>query len=190
MILLSAHKDIVMHNYRFDFDKGKYIGLLDNAVGMMVVNGLFMSESNICLLESQGQLKVFFGDSEEWGTITGMPVLKKEDIALVVDVCGGGEYKNVDIALENISGFSKKEVGTLKENLEWEGFKIKTKFYTGKPEEEDEAWYWKKEGNKVITFIIPIELGKGGWHIPDCEISIAKVVKSIQILKRTINYLL
>lgn len=191
MILLSAHRDTIRSHYRLDYENGKYIGLLDNAIGVLVVNGLFISEPVLCGLERAGRIKVCFGDSEEWGTITEMPKLKKDDIVLVVDVCCGKQYDNIDISLENISGFNKKKVNELKENLEWEGFRIKTKMFDGNPEDEDEAFFWNRIGQRVISFIIPIKCqGKTGWHIDNCTISIENVVKSQQILKRLINYLL
>ena len=187
-ILLSAHKDVVFHPYKFSYNKGVFTGLLDNAIGVLVVNSLFIEDPNLALLEKEGELEVFFGDSEEWGTITEMPKLEKNDIAIVVDVASGSQYKGVDISLENISGFTKPFIKEKKDCLEWEGFKLKTKFYNGNKDDEDEGWYWKKQGNKVISFIIPIE-GES-WHQDNCTISIEKVVKAKQILKRLLNYLL
>lgn len=188
MILLSAHKDVVFYPYIFSYNEGIYRGLLDNTIGMLVINSLLIEEPNLSLLEKENKLGLFFGDSEEWGTITEMPKLEKNDIVIVVDVAIGSPYKGVDISLENISGFSKPFIKDKKECLEWEGFKIKTKFYDGNKDAEDEAWYWKKQGNKVISFIIPIE-GES-WHMDNCTITIEKVVKAKQILKRLLNYLL
>lgn len=192
MILISAHKDTVMNHYRFSYEKGVYTGLLDNSIGVLVSNLLLYDDPNISLLEMKGDVKFYFGSSEEWGTITDTPKLSKDDIALVVDVASGNQYKNVDVSLENISGFKKEEVDDLKECLEWEGFKIKSKMFDGNPDDEDEGWHWKEKGIKVISFIIPIEAGNKntGWHVDDCKVSYANVVKAKQILKRTINYLL
>jgi hypothetical protein len=192
MILLSAHKDKVMNPYRLEYSSGYFVGLLDNYIGMLVVNTLMIEEPIIQLLEKKGELGIHFGDSEEWGTVTKMPKLDKDDIALCVDVASGPQYKNVDISLENISGFTKKEITDLKESLEWEGFRITTKVYDGNPDDEDEGWYWKEHGIKAISFIIPISNGKSntGWHVDDCLVSIEKVTLSRRILKRTINYLL
>ena len=188
MILLSAHKDTVFYPYKLSYNKGIFKGLLDNTIGVLVVNSLLMEEPNLAFLEKKGELGLFFGDSEEWGTITEMPKLEKNDIVIVVDVASGSQYKGVDISLENISGFTKSFIKEKKECLEWEGFKIKTKFYDGNKDDEDEAWFWKKQGNKVISFIIPIE-GES-WHQDNCTITIEKVVKSKQILKRLLNYIL
>jgi hypothetical protein len=192
MILISAHKDLVRHIYRFDYSNGKITGLLDNAIGVLVVNSLMISEPNLVILEKRKEIQLFFGDSEEWGTITEMPKLGKNDIALVVDVASGPQYKGVDISLENIVGFKKDEIKDIRESLTWEGFKVKTKEFDGNPDDEDEAWYWNRKGAKAISFIIPIENGsKGtGWHVSDCSITIEKVALAQQILKRTINYLL
>jgi hypothetical protein len=192
MILLSAHKDTVRNNFKLCYQGGKYVGLLDNFIGVMIVNSLLIEDPNIVRLEKQGKIGVFFGDSEEWGTITDMPKLRKEDIALVVDVAIGDQYKGLDISLENISGFTKEEITDLRESLIWEGFKVKTKLYDGNKDDEDEAWYWKKKGNKAISFIIPVQAGskETGWHVDDCFIYVENVVIAQQILKRTINYLL
>lgn len=187
-IILSAHKDVVFHPYKLSYDKGVFKGLLDNYIGMLVINSLLIEEPNLSLLEKENKLGLFFGDSEEWGTITEMPKLEKNDIVIVVDVAINKQYNNFDVSLENISGFKKSEIKTLSENLKWEGFKIKTKFYDGNPDDEDEAFYWRKVGNKVISFIIPIE-GES-WHMDNCTVSIEKVVKAKQVLKRLLNYLL
>src|SRR6202521_1397534 len=159
MILISAHKDTVMNHYPIGYDKGVYTGLLDNWIGVLVANLLLFDDPNISVLEKTGKLKFYFGDSEEWGTITTMPKLGKQDIALVVDVAIGNQYRNIDISLENIYGFSRAKIKELKESLEWEGFKVLTKFFDGNPDDEDEAWHWKEQGNKAISFIIPIEAG-------------------------------
>lgn len=188
MILLSAHKDTVFYPFNFSYNNGIFKGLLDNYIGQLVVNSLLIEEPNLALLEKRGELKLFFSDSEEWGTITDMPKLEKNDIVIVVDVASGSQYKKVDISLENISGFTKSFIKEKKECLEWEGFKIKTKLYDGNKDDEDEGWYWKKQGNKVMSFIIPIE-GES-WHQDNCIITIEKVVKAKQILKRLLNYLL
>lgn len=192
MILLSAHIDVVMHPYRFEYSRGHYVGLLDNTIGVMVVNSLILEDPIIQKLEKRGEISVHFGDSEEWGTITGMPKLSKKDIALCVDVAIEDRYKGFDVSLENISGFTKKEITDLKESLEWEGFKVDTRMYDGNPDDEDESWYWKKKGNKTISFIVPIQPGKRetGWHVDDCFIAVEKISIAKRILKRTINYLL
>lgn len=192
MVLLSAHKDTVMNNYLFEYKKGKFIGLLDNAIGMLVCNSLLLEEWNVCALEKMGKVGLFFGDSEEWGTIGELPKLKKEDTVVVVDVASGTHYKGLDFTLENIHGFKPDKITDIKESLEWEGFKLRAKVWDGNPDDEDEAWKWRELGHKAISFIIPVENGSKdtGWHVPDCTITVEKVVRAKQGLKRLINYLL
>jgi hypothetical protein len=192
MILLSAHKDLVMNNYRFEYKDGEYIGLLDNTIGVLVCNSLMLEEPNIVKLEKQKKVSLFFGSGEEWGLHDDFPKLTKKDIVIVVDVCSGNEYKGLDFSLENISGISVNKINTLKENLIWEGFKLRNKKYNGSPDLEDEAYSWHELGIPVLSFIIPIENGskETGWHNDDCTITIEKLSKAKQGLKRTLNYLL
>lgn len=192
MILLSAHKDTVMNSYRLEYSNGGFRGLLDNYIGRLVCDALLVEDPNIRILEKAGKIGYFYGDSEEWGTITDLPPLKKEDIVLVVDVACGIKYKGIDFSLENISGINANKVKELKESLEWEGFSLKTSVWNGDPDDEDEGWRWKELGVKVISFIIPIEPGSKdtGWHVDDCSIDIEVVTKAKQGLKRLINYLL
>ena len=191
MIWLSAHKDVVFHPFKFSYSNAVFTGLLDNFIG--ILTSLVVTEDpNLILIEKRGKIKLHFGDSEEWGTLINMPTLKKEDIVLVIDVASGTQYKNIDVSLENISGFTKEKITELKESLQWEGFKIKTKVYDGNPDDEDEAWYWREKKIPVISFIIPINDGSKdtGWHVDNCTMQVEKLVKSKQILKRLINYLL
>lgn len=192
MILLSAHKDTVMHTYRLSYSKGVYRGLLDNWIGRLVCDSLLLEEPNLALLERKGHLALFYGDSEEWGTITDLPKIAKNDIVIVVDVASGDQYKNIDFSLENIAGFEKNKIKDLKESLEWEAFKPAIKWFDGNPDDEDESWKWGKMGFKVISFIIPIENGSKntGWHVDNCTVTNEKLVKCKQGLKRVINYLL
>lgn len=192
MILLSAHKDVVFHPYNLKYENGKFIGLLDNYIGQLIVNGLFLEEPNLIKFERDGSLKVFFGGGEEWGRQDDFPKITKKDLVIVVDVCSGSQYKGIDFSIECISGVKDKDVKTLKENLEWEGFKMRTKKYDGNPDDEDESYHWVKLGIPVMSFIIPIENGSKdtGWHNDDCTIAIEKVLKCKQGLKRLINYLL
>lgn len=188
-ILLSAHKDKVMNHYRFGYKGGKFEGLLDNAIGMLVCNSLLLDEPNIATLEKKGEVEFFFGSMEEWAMCEDFPKISKEHLVIVVDVACGDQYKGIDFSLENISGIDKKRVTEIKEHLEWEGFKLKTKMFDGNPEDEDESWQWKKLGYKVMSFIIPIEPGSKntGWHVDDCSISIEKLSKAKHGLKRLVN---
>lgn len=190
MILLSAHKDVVFHPYKFEYSNGVFKGLLDNAIGVIMVNSIVSEDQNILNLEKAGKLKLFFGEGEEWGISDDFPALIKKDLVIVVDVCSGSQYKGLDFSLENISGVNPNMSKRLKESLEWEGFKIRVKKYDGNPDDEDEAFAWHKKGIPVISFIVPIEDGSKdtGWHNDDCTITIEKFNKAKQGLKRLINY--
>lgn len=192
MILLSAHKDTVMNDYRFEYKDGVFIGLLDNTIGVFICNSLILEEPNLVKLEKQNKVGFFFGNGEEWGLHDDFPKLTKKDIVIVVDVASGDQYRNIDFSLENISGFTATKIKDIKEHLEWEGLKLKTKKFYGNPDDEDESWQWKELGIPVISFIIPIENGNKdtGWHVGDCTITIEKLNKAKQGLKRLINILL
>lgn len=192
MVLLSAHKDVVMNNYRFEYKNGIYTGLLDNTIGVLVCNSLMLEEPNIVKLEKQKKVGLFFGSGEEWALHDDFPKLTKKDIVIVIDVASGSQYKGLDFSLENISGFNTQKIRDIKEHLEWEGMKLKTKKFDGNPNDEDEAWQWKELGIPVISFIIPIENGNKdtGWHVDDCTITIEKLNKAKHGLKRLINIIL
>lgn len=191
MILLSAHRDTIKNNYRLRYEKGEFIGLLDNWIGVFIVNLLLFDDPNIARLEKDGDLKIFMGDSEEWGTITPLPHLDDKDIVLVIDVETGKKYDKYDFAFVNISGFQKKEIRGLCEHLKWEGFSVLSRFYDGDKNNEDEAWQWRKKGIRVISIVIPCnDAGKTGWHVDNCSISYEKVVICKEAIKRIINYLL
>lgn len=191
MILISAHIDTVFNPYNFSYKNGRYIGLLDNVIGVIVANSL-MEDKNICHLEKNGYVQLFFGKGEEWGLTYDFPKLKKSDLVIVVDVCSGYQYDGLDFYLECIYGLSNDKVMELKDNLTWEGFTLRTKKFDGNPDEEDESYRWKELGIPVISFIIPIDNGSKdtGWHNEDCTITIEKLNKCKQGLKRTLCYLL
>lgn len=192
MILLSAHRDKVKTEYRFEYKNGKFLGLLDNVMGEYLISDLMISDPALRKLEKMGKVGLFFGDSEEWSTITDMPKLTTKDLVIVVDVCSGSQYNGLSFSLENINGIEKNRLKEVKESLEWEGFKFRTKLYDGNPDDEDEAFYWVGKGIPVFSFIIPIEPGSKntGWHVDDCALSIDKLVTAKQGLTRLLNYLL
>lgn len=192
MILLSAHRDTVNNNYNLEFKEGKYAGLLDNFIGRLVVDSLIVEEPNVVELSKSGEIKVFYGKGEEWGLNYDFPKIDQNDIVICVDVASGEQYKEYDFSIENISGFEANEINDLKESLSWEGFKVLVKEFDGNPDDEDEAWVWRRLGHKVISFIIPIHSAseETGWHVDDCSVSIEKVIKCKNGLRRTINYLL
>ena len=189
MILLSSHKDTVKHDYALSYEKGVHMGLLDNFIGILVSYLTIYDDKSLIELEKQGKIRIWHGDGEEFGLLRDYPKMTKKDLVVVVDVADGPVYKNVDISLENISGISDKQIKEWKESLEWEGFKVLTKKYTGKPDDEDEAWKWRELGIPVLSFIIPINCGKEyQWHTDNCEISSEGVLKARQILKRFLCY--
>lgn len=192
MILLSAHRDKIKSEYRFEYKNGRFIGLLDNAIGEYLISDLMISDPALRKLEKMSKVGLFFGDSEEWSTITDMPKLSIKDLVIVVDVCSGSQYNGLSFSLENISGIEKGHLKEVKESLEWEGFKFRTKLYDGNSDDEDEAFYWVGKGIPVFSFIIPIEPGSKntGWHVDDCTLSIDKLVTAKQGLTRLLNYLL
>lgn len=191
MILLSAHKDTVFNNYKLSFDKGVYRGLLDNFIGVLVANMTVLEEPNLLHLVKENKLSVLFSGAEEWGLTYDFPMLRPKDLVIVVDVCAGKQYKGMDFSLENISGFEPSAIKEVKENLEWEGFKLLTKKYTGADIDEDEAFQWVKMGVRVMSFIIPIDAGKNDqWHTENCSITLEAVLKAKHGLTRLINYLL
>ena len=191
MVLLSAHKDVVKHPFKLSFNGDRYVGLLDNWIGMTAVNTLLTTEPAFAIMAARGLLSAFFGDTEEWGTISGMPQMSPSDLVIVVDVCSGPPYRNLDFSLENVWGLKKRRVEDLVDNLRWEGFRLRMTPYTGADEDEDEAFYWVKKKVPVLSFIIPIhENGRRGtgWHSEDCWISLREFKTGVQGLKRLVNY--
>ena len=185
MIWLSSHQDKVMNNIDLSFDRGIMTGLLDNWAGMLVTYLALFDDPNMLILEKEGKLKIWHSMDEEWGNPRGLPEADKEnDIIIVVDVASGPQYEGLDFSLENINGIKTKEI---EENLKWEGFNFSVKPFNGDPKDADEAWVWKEQGYKVMSFIIPIE---GAWHKPNCTINTYQLSRTKQALKRLVNYLL
>lgn len=191
-VLISAHQDKVKNHLDLSFRDGKHTGLLDNWLGILVTYLAFYDDPTFSILEREDKIRIFHSTSEEFGSIGGLPKIKKNDIALVVDVASGKQYEGIDFALENISGFTDEEIQNLKESLEWEGFNVLVKKYNGDPKDEDEAWYWIKKKRKTMSFIIPIDQPTKdiGWHSNACSINSYRVGRAKQGLKRTICYLL
>ena len=191
MILLSAHLDRVIQDYDLAYSKGVYKGLLDNVMGVLLTHLVMFDDQNLIDASKRGGIQVFHGKGEEWGILKNPPKLTKKDLVIVVDVAAGSQYKNKDFSLENIHGLSPDDIEGLKEDLEWQGMKVLVKKFDGNPDDEDEAWEWKKLGIPVISFIIPIEGLDDGWHRVqmDNTVSIEKMLICRQGLKRTINHL-
>lgn len=192
MILLSAHIDKVINDYDLSYSGGVHKGLLDNEMGVILTYLTLYDDQNLLDFEKAGRLKVWHGKGEEWGLLKNAPKLTKKDLVIVVDVACGNQYKNKDFSLENIYGVSDKEIKGLKEDLEWQGMKVKIKKFDGNPNDEDEAWEWKKLGIPVISFIIPIQGKDCGWHRIQMDniVSSEKIKICRQGLKRTINHLI
>ena len=187
MIILSAHRDKVIPEYKFTYKGGKFVGLLDNIIGELVSIGIL---ENPCIqeLEKEGTIQYYFNTGEEFGMLINPPQLTDKDLVIVVDVCSGEQYKDVDVAFENTSNV--KEFDKLVENLQWEGYKISSKSYTGEVDDWDEAFSWVELNIPVFSFIIPIDAPDDNWHGNEGEISIERFNIAKNILTRTISYLI
>jgi hypothetical protein len=189
VILISSHIDRTIQDYKLSYSKGVHTGLLDNFIGVLVSYLALYDDKCLARMEKEGKIQFFHSDCEEWGRTDNFPVLTKSDKIVVVDVASGEQFKGLDFSLENISGFTPAKVKELRESLVWEGFKLRTKTYNGNPDDEDEAWAWKKKGIPVISFIIPIQ---GDWHSikQDNTITYEVVKTATQGLKRLLAYLI
>jgi len=191
MILISSHLDRVIQDFDLSYSHGAHTGLLDNFIGILISYLALYDDPNLQKLEAQGTIKLWHSKGEEWGMLYDHPKLTKKDLVIVVDVaCNPKDYKDIDFSLENISFLSKKRITDLKAFLEWEGFKVKTKIYTGAEDEDDEAWSWRKLGIPCFSFIIPIQSPNSGWHRiqQDSTVSAQTVQVCKQALKRLICY--
>jgi hypothetical protein len=190
MILLSSHLDRVVQDYDLAYHSGLHVGLLDNAMGVMLTYLTLYDDHNLIELEKEGKLGIWHGKGEEWGRLMNAPTLTKKDLVIVVDVAAGSQYKGKDFGLENISGLSKKQVQSLEDDLEWQGLKPLVKLYTGAALDEDEGWKWRELGVPVISFILPIFAKDDGWHRIQMDNSVSSevVLKARQGLKRIITH--
>lgn len=188
MILLSAHLDRVVQDFDLHYKHGLHVGLLDNFIGVLLTYLVLYDDHNVRKLEEEGRLGVWHGKGEEWGRLDGSPALGKKDLAIVVDVASGRQYRGKDFALENVSGLSSPAVKSLAEDLKWQGFKARVKRYTGNPIDEDEAWQWRRRGVPTMSFIVPIHAKDDGWHRIQMDNSVpgSVVARAAQGLKRVI----
>lgn len=191
MILLSAHLDRVVQDYELAFRGGKHVGLLDNFIGVLVTYLVLYDDQNLRRMEAEGRLAVWHGRGEEWGRMDGAPTLGKRDLAIVVDVAAGPQYRGRDFGVENISGLKPSDVRALREDLEWQGFRPRVAKYTGNPIDEDEAWQWRKRGVPTMSFIVPIQAKGDGWHRiqMDNVVGSQVVSRAVQGLKRIVCHL-
>lgn len=188
MILLSAHLDRVIQDYDLSFRRGQHRGLLDNFIGVLSTYLVLYDDHNVRRLEQEGRLLIWHGKGEEWGRLDGAPKLGKKDLAIVVDVAAGSQYRGCDFGVENVSGLSLAATRSLREDLEWQGFSVRFARYTGNPIDEDEAWQWRKLGIPTLSFIVPIQAVDDGWHRvqQDNTVDATVVSRAAQGLKRII----
>lgn len=191
MILLSAHQDTVHNNHQIQCDGKEVQGLLDNIIGMMTIYHVLLEDKVLASFAAKGDIQVWHNRSEEWGALTDdHPKLKKTDLVIVIDVCSDKRYKHLDFSIENCANMSKKDLKGLDAFLKWEGFDAKVLEFNGRPGTEDEAWQFKELGVPVISFIIPVESYKNGWHRlrEDSVIDIKDWRVACEGLKRVINF--
>jgi hypothetical protein len=188
MILLSSHTDVVTPRLNLSYNGGNHYGLLDNFIGILTTYLTLYSSPAIRLLEKESKISIYHNTMEEFGILHNAPKLFEGDIVINIDVCSNNEYDNYDIAIENIYGI--ENINSVIENLEWEGYKILKKEYTGDLEDEDEAFEWIKKQQPVLSFIIPIQSRGNGWHKENSIISNEVVLKASECLSRLICYLL
>ena len=190
MIVISSHLDRVIQDFSLSYKNETHTGLLDNFIGVLVTYLALYDDVNLMLLEKNKKIAIFHSKGEEWGN-TMIPALDPaKDMVIVVDVAAGDYYKGTDFTLENIWGIDPEEIAGLREDLKWQGFTIKTRKYTGRPNEDDESWEWIKQKIPVLSMVIPIEGIDDGWHRiqQDNTVSYDTVKKATQGLKRIINY--
>lgn len=190
MILLSPHIDTVKSPFKLSFKGGVHSGLLDNSIGFIASYLAVYGVESILQIAKKGEIEIYHNWGEEFGLLLDAPKMTKKDIVIVVDVCCGKNYKGLDFTLENIANISNSKIKEIKENLEWEGFKMKTKRNSFNEEEADEAFSWAKLGIPVISFIIPIDGGKEDqWHSEDCTISSEAMKRAVTGLQRLLCYI-
>ena len=189
MIILSAHQDKVISDYKVSFLGGIHQGLLDNSIGILLTYLLYYEDAMIRRFEREGKIKIYHSQGEEWSILTDPPKVTKKDLVICIDVAAGAYYDRADFTLENISGITDSQYKDMKDTLRWEGMKANVRRFTGNEAEEDEAWKWRDLGIPVISFIIPIKAKDNGWHRvqQDSCVSADTVLRCRQGLKRLIN---
>jgi hypothetical protein len=188
MIILSAHKDTVIDDYRLSLGKEGHFGLLDNMIGIIACYAAVYGNPSLMRMVQDGSLRVIHSNHEEFA-IDDLPSVGQSDTVIVVDVASGDGMKGKDFSIENIANIPEDEIANLAESLEWEGYCIKVKMYDGTPDDEDEAWTWRKKGARVVSFIIPIDSPNDNWHGQDSSLQVNRMKKAIQGLCRVVNYI-
>ena len=193
-ILLSSHQDTVQEGYNLSFENGEHKGMIDNFGGILLTYLTLYSEENLIRFEKEGKIKIWHSKGEEWGRLDNAPEMDKDDIILVVDCADLPHYDEIDFSIENISGFSEDEVVALKEDLQWQGFKVSTKMMDKNcGDDEDESWKWEEKGYRTMSFTVPIDCGLSrGWHRhqQDNSVSLEKMNICKKGLKRVLCHLL
>ena len=69
-----------------------------------------------------------------------------------------GLKQDYDVSLDNIYGFSPKQVADLKDFLEWEGHRVLFRKFNGCADDDDESWLWHGRAGRSLTFDIPLRL--------------------------------
>lgn len=162
MILLSSHIDRVIQDFRVSYKKGVHRGLLDNFAGVLLTYLAIYDDPMLAEFEKRGWLKVFHNTGEEWGELVKPPKITKHDVVICVDVwCMPSRY---DFSLDNLYGFTRKELNEIRDCLVWEGFRPLLRRYTGDEDEHDESWEWHRKAGNCLTFSIPIQAKNDGWH--------------------------
>lgn len=178
MILLTAHTDTV-RELKVGYDRGKFVGLLDDFVGVIALFTALLSDKSLIEAERLGELKVYLNTMEEWCILDEPPDVSKSDTVIVIDVSNTKKF-----SIENISGFRDVELAELKSSLQWEGLDFVMRKFSGEPADRDDAWLWRGKC-KVLSFIIPV---KGPFHVystTDVEV----VTQASHFLKRLICHL-
>jgi hypothetical protein len=192
MILLSPHTDTVFNNPKLAYRDGVHQGLLDNFIGVLVCYLALYQHEGMRRLEREGHVRIYHNRGEEFGYLSDeAPALDAdEDVVIVVDVCAGEAYENVDVSLENIWQFP--EIDDIVAELRREGFCIRTKPYTGDEEDADEAFSWVERGIPVLSFIIPVQAPEHNWHRIQCDNTVASevVARAAQCLCRLVLHTL
>lgn len=185
MILLTSHIDNVkMDIQSIKYEGGKVEGLLDNWVGNLVLYLTLFSNPIFKQLELEGRIKIYHNTGEEFGLLIDAPTLKEGDMVINVDVCSNKDW-DYDVVLDNCWNINTNKI---KSFLEWEGYKVLVKKYTGKVEDEDESFEWIKRGIPTISFTIPIKSQNDGWHRTDSKCDYDTIKKASYILQRVICY--
>ncbi|MBS1643606.1 MAG: hypothetical protein JST36_01075 [Bacteroidetes bacterium] len=191
MILLAPHTDTVFNNPKIAYENGQHIGLLDNFIGVLCTYLTLYQHEAIRALEQDGELKIYHNRGEEYGYLLDPPDLDPgEDLVIVVDVCAGDHYQDIDVSFENIWNFP--DIDETIAELRREGYRIAQRPYTGDPADTDEAFAWIEKGIPVLSFIIPIQAKENNWHRIACDNTVAATVvaKAANCLARFISHLI